>query len=185
MAAITCPADCTDALPAVLFSDCSPEVNLSEIVAIFLSKGSSTPFTDWKVASEWTQRMGTPANADDKIIALSVIGDKPVPGKQEIAISNFRKKTLPKDHSINFEIDESNDTNHDFVRNMECGGSFRVWYATASGHLFGGNQGITKSTINIDMSLERGENSVQKYPGTITWKSKHTEERVTAPFPVM
>lgn len=181
MAAITCPTDCSGAIPTVLFSDCNPEINGSEITDVYLSKGNSAPLTTWSAATEWTTRMGTPTDPDDKIIELKVSGEKPAPGKQEIDISQFRKFTVTKNHVLNATIDETNQTNYDFARNIECGGTYRLWYKTASGHLHGGNEGVLAS-LDANVVLAKGENSIAIIELVAQWSAKHTEERVVSPI---
>jgi len=184
MAAIVCPTDCSAALPAVSFDKCNPEINASEIIAVYISKGNSAPLTNFAQAAEWTNRMGTPTDPDDKIIELIVSAEKPAPEKQERDISNFRKVVINKTHTINVEIDETNQTNYDFVRNLECGGQYRVWYKTASGHMHGGNEGCgnAKANVFLDVVHARGESEITKIVGSITWKAKNTEERAVSPI---
>lgn len=179
MPAITCPTDCSSLLPAVSFSACAPEVNTSEITDIFLAKATSTAFTNWAQLAEWTTRLA--ASDDTAIKRLVVSGDKPAPARVEREISNFRKSVTQKTHVVNFTIDETNDINHEFLRSLECGGQYKIWYKTASGHMFGGNSGIL-SNVFLDMVLARGEGEIAKYEGTAEWKAKFTEERVDSPL---
>jgi hypothetical protein len=179
MAAIVCPVDCTALLPAVVFSECNPELNASEIIEVYLAKGSAEPLTLWSDPAEWATRMAL-ATAE-KIVQLVVSGDKPAPTSQIRDYSNFRKAVITKDHVLNFTIDETNVTNHDFVRNLECGGTYRMWYKTQSGHMFGGNEGVICS-LDSNMVLNRGESEVITFETVATWKSKFTEERIVSPI---
>ena len=70
-----CPTDCDQALGTVLFDDCAPNINPSEIQRLFVSKGNADPFTDWKQASEWTTRIAQTGTNADAIRELTVIAD--------------------------------------------------------------------------------------------------------------
>jgi hypothetical protein len=110
-----------------------------------------------------------------------VIGDKPAPALVEKEISNGRRFVVRKDHTLNFLIDDATAQNHEFMRQLECGGTFKMWYETAGGLLFGGNEGISVN-LTLDMVLNRGVEEHMTYQGTARWKSKFTEERVVSPI---
>jgi hypothetical protein len=177
----TCPSNCATALPAASFSSCAPEVNLAEISYIYLAKGIATAFTDWAAPTEWGTRVDNAnTTGDDYIRKLTVIGDKPEPTTSEREISAGRKVNVLKTHVINFTIDETNDANHELLRSLECGGSYKIWYETKGGKIFGGNEGITASVF-LNMVLNRGTDEIMAYNGRIEWKSKFTEEREVSP----
>lgn len=189
MAEIICPEDCTTTLPVVAFDDCNPEVNLSEITHIYLALSTAPPLTSAASAVEWADRLaesdvlpeGSTSTVDELIRPLVVIGDKPAPTETVRELSNGRRRVLNKAHVVNFTIDETNVTNHTFIRTLECGGKYRAWYKTAGGKLFGGNEGIIVEA-RINMILNRGVEEIETYAGTLEWKSKHTEDFVVSPI---
>lgn len=176
-----CSTGCADvllALPEVLFDDCSPEVNAGEVETIYLGlRGQG--FTNWTSPAEWASRLAATDNT--KIIALTVIGDKPKPTANTKDISGGRKISLPKAHTLPFIIDETNATNHEFVRQLECGGNFQAWYATSGGLAFGGNDGI-KAFAEADMVIPRARGENMVYDGSLSWEAKYTEERIVSPI---
>ena len=177
-----CPTDCNADIPVVEFDRCNPEIYLSEIVRIFIAKNNTTPFTNYGQAAEWTTRLSeTNTTGDDYIRPLTVIADKPQPSENLKQISGDRELVLNKTHIINWTIDETNARNHDFLRQIECGGEFKMWYETSGGKMFGGNEGIT-CRIKGDMILARGTEEHEVYNGTCKWKSKFTEEFVMSPI---
>lgn len=181
MANPLCPTDCTTALGEVLFSDCAPNINSSEIKRVFLAKGNASPFSDWTTATEWTTRLaesGTDANA---IRPLTVIGDKPAPANVTKDISNGRKHVVGKDHTLNFTVDDVSDENYEFMRATECGGKYRLWYETKGGYLYGGNEGI-KCTVVMDDILNRGVDEIETLGGVATWRNKFSPERAKSPI---
>ena len=181
MATVVCPNNCETELPEVRFSKCSPTIVLSEIVRIFLGKQSTEPFTDWKSATEWTTRLsenGTTANA---IRPLTVIADKPAGSPVVKEISNGRKYNLRKDFTINIEIDDVSEENYEFMRVTQCGGEYKLWFETAGGRLYGGNEGIDASLV-LDNVLGRGKDEIEKITGTATWGDKFSPEMCVSPI---
>jgi hypothetical protein len=117
----------------------------------------------------------------NSIRTLHVIGSKPVPASDEKEISLGRKVTGKKTHIVNFKVDETNDTNHEFLRQNECGGNYLFWYETVEGLMFGGNEGIEASML-MDMDIPEALTDLIMFTGKIEWKSKFTEERIASPI---
>ena len=177
----TCPTNCDAALGEVLFDDCAPAINASEIKRLFIARANATPFTTWATAAEWTTRLSQDGVEPNAIRALTVIGDMPAGAPVQKDISNGRKFTLGKDRTVNFTVDEDSDENYEFFRALECGGKYRIWFETHGGYMFGGNEGI-KATVNADPILNRGTGEIVTYNGAATWRSKFAPERVKSPI---
>jgi len=170
-----------ETLPAVDFDFCAPDVRLSEIQRVFFAKVSAASFTDWTQAEEWNLRVSETSTDDDAIRALTVIGDKPAPAAQVKEISNQRKFTSRKDHTINITIDEATAVNHAFINAFGTGKRFKMWYETAGGFMFGGNAGIVVN-VTGEMVLARGAGNVMEYQLIITWVNPNTESRAESPI---
>lgn len=179
----TCPTDCTANLPVVKFSACAPSILLSEITKVYLGKYSTQPFTDVGLATEWTTRLNESAVTEDTIRPLTVIGDKPAAAPIRKEISNGRTWTIGKDHTLNIRIDDVSDENYEFMRAAECGGQYRVWFETAGGYLYGGNEGIP-ATLDLNDVLAAGKDSIEELVGVLTWRAKFHPERVLSPIAV-
>lgn len=165
---ITCPTDCDGNLPDVEFSVCSPEINLGEITDIYLTNPGN-PLTDETSAVEWAARMA--AVDETKIINLKVMGDLPIPEASEIEISGKRKVTGDKSYTINLDIDETNQTNYEFMRATSCANKKTAWFKTTSGKLYGGATGID-GTLRLDEIIPRSSKEVTKFTGTFKWDAK-------------
>ena len=186
-----CPTDCSTNLPVVSFDRCNPNVVASEINKIYIAKPSAADFTDFGDAAEWAKRIsetdtvpGAPTNTTpvgDLIRPLSVIGDRPAPAAVTKDLSNQRTKTIRKDFTINFTIDEITPENLELQRASECGAIVKAWYSITGGLLFGGNAGI-EATLTMDLVLARGTDEIVAINGTLTWKGKFTEESVEDPI---
>ena len=181
MANPICPTDCSAALGTVLFSDCAPVINPSEIQKIFIAKGNATPFTTWTEATEWTTRLAAAGSTADAIRELIVIGDKPAPAGVVKEISGNRRFVVGKDHTVNFTVDDVSAENYEFMRTTECGGKYRLWYETKGGYLYGGNEGIL-ATITMDDVLNRGADEIETLNGVATWRAKFHPERALSPI---
>ena len=181
MANPVCPTDCTGLLPKVKSSKCAPVILLSEITRIFVTKYDAAPFDDWKDASEWVERLSEDGVQPNAIRPLPVIGDKPAAAPVTKDISNGRKYTVGKDHTLNVKVDDVSDENYEFMRNTECGGQFRIWFETAGGYLYGGNEGIPVTLVLNDV-LASGKDSIEELVGTATWRAKFHPERTPSPI---
>ena len=181
MANPLCPTGCNSVLGSVLFDDCEPNINLSEIKRIFVAVGNTPAFEDWKVAQEWVERINQVGDTAGVIRALTVIGDKPAASPVKKEISNGRQWIIGKDHTVNFTIDDVSDENYEFMRKLECGGKFRIWYETKGGYLYGGNEGI-KAFLSADDVLGKGNEEIETIVGAATWRNKFSPERTKSPI---
>ena len=181
MPTVSCPNSCETALPEVKFSKCSPNIVLSEIVRIFVGKQTTQPFNNWKDASEWTQRLSETANTANAIRPLTVIADKPAGSPVVKEISNGRKYNLRKDFTVNIEIDDVSPENYEFMRVTQCGGEYKLWFETAGGRIYGGNEGIDASLV-LDNVLGRGKDEIEKITGTASWSDKFRPEMALSPI---
>lgn len=200
---IVCPTDCDAVtLPVVSFDDCNPEINKSEIVAVFIALSDAVDFDDVSDPLEWAARLSQTANppavvgggtltpVKDLIRRLTVIADKPASTETTKAISNNRTITVDRPRVINITIDEVNDDNYDLARSTECGNgiSVKAWYLTAGGYLYGGASGIkngiggTKPVLKLNVVLDRGVDAIETITGTITWSNLQSESRVLSPI---
>ena len=181
MANPLCPNDCDQPLAEVEFDDCAPEINLSEIKRVFISKGSAAAFNNWAQAQEWTERISQNGTEPNAIRELTVIGDMPAGSGVSKDISNGRKYVVGKDHTLNFTVDDVSDENYEFMRATECGGKYRLWYETKGGYLYGGNEGILASLVMDDV-LNRGTDEIETLNGVLTWRKKFSPERTKSPI---
>lgn len=178
----TCAGSCAGDLPEVASDACEPKILQSEIRRIFVAKRTATPFVDWQDAGEWESRLDdTDTTSDDSIRTLVVIGDKPAPGQTVKDISNRRKVVISKSHVVNFTIDDAQAEIHEFIRGLECGGYYKIWYETHGGLIFGGNAGIVVF-LEANMVLARGTDEHMVYNGSAQWSAKFTEERAESPI---
>ena len=183
MALPICPTGCSGANDslAFLFSECAPEINAAEIRHIYIGQPNQ-PFTDWNSPTEWAARLLATNTGATKLQRLTVLADKPKPSGSVKDISGGRKVVLNRDHVLNATVDETNETNHNAFRKMECGGArYSIWYETSGGKLFGGNAGIL---VNIDpgMVISRAKADSIVWDLTMTWNTKFTEEMIVSPI---
>lgn len=177
----------TESLPVVVFNNCLPDLNESEIAAVYMARKAAVPFTDWTDEDEWKDRIsndGTPPEGSsfsgkDLIRFFNVIGDMPIWSENTLEISGGRKQITRKQRVINFTIDETTSANYEFLRVIELlsGIVIRLWFMTKGGVLYGGNSGILV-TINIKPSLNRGSGELESFVGVASWNAAQSPDRI-------
>lgn len=183
-----CPDNCDElVLPSVVFDDCNPEINSSEIEWIAVARASAPDFDDVEDAAEWTTRIvqtapePVPGTPDDTIRMIRVIGDKPAPEVQTRTLSGGRTSQVGKTHTLNIEIDETNAVNYEFARTTACNGTYKLWYITRAGLVYGGICGVP-AQIQLNLVQGRGEDAIELYQGTVTWKDRIDPPRANFPL---
>jgi len=166
----TCPTDCTG-LPAVNFDDCAPDIHYGEVVKLYMAAADADDFANVELIGEWTTRLSESATATgDEIRELTVFGDLPEAEQSEITISGDRTVVGFKQFTLNFEIDETNDINYNWLMTLECNMKFKIWFETSDGRLYGGNEGIL-ATVRANLMIPRDRAEIVKFMGTAKWKS--------------
>ncbi len=177
-----CPDNCeAQVLPEVLFDDCAPELNRSEIEWIILGKANTAPFKDLEDLAEWNTRIKLVNSHVNSLRILRVVGDKPAAEDQTAVISGQRTVVSSANHTVNFDVDETNKVNYEFIRTTACNSSSKVWYVTVDGLMYGGICGL-KAQIKMRLVQARGENEIEKYTGTLTWKDRFDPPRAKWPL---
>lgn len=177
----SCPTGCSSILPVVNFDLCDPNVSFGEIETIYMGAGDAAAFTDWTDLSEWTARIDNLDTVDpDKLREFHVMADLPAATADEIVISKGRKVYSPATHTINVDIDDLTQENYEFARTTSCNVQFRVWFFTKS-YMYGGNDGIL-ANVTLRPVIERGQKSINKLSGTITWEAQFSPERAESVF---
>lgn len=174
-----CPENCESELPVVEFSECAPETNAAQIRNLYMTNPGN-PFTDWNDPSEWAARVDNSSTNADAIRQLIVIASKPRPEKTEKKISHSRIINGKKNHVVNVKIDETNQTNYEMLRKLECGGTKSMWYETEK-YMYGGNDGIDAS-FNLDDVIEEDETALEQFEGEMKWTAAFHPERIPSPL---
>lgn len=182
-----CPTTCSGSLADVLFNECAPEWHYGEVSKIYIAESDfesvdnagNPGFSDVTSLTEWNDNLSD--TVDSKIRTLVVLGDLPEAETTEIAASGDRIAIGYKTFSLIFEIDETNDTNYNFLLMSECGGKYLIWFETSDGLLFGGNLGIEVS-LRLNYLIPRERTAFQKIMGKATWKSLQSPFRCESPL---
>lgn len=177
----TCTDGCTAKAPAFSFNDCDPNTNRGQIDRIYIMAAGGADMADWTQLAVWTARMALdPTVTVDAIQYMNVIGEKPEATSDVKEISRVRKVVLDKTHTINFDVDETNEDNYDALRQIECGGNFKIWYQ-AGKYLYGGNDGILAFIQENDM-IPRERKELNVFKGVATWEAEFHPERIDNPM---
>jgi hypothetical protein len=181
----TCPTGCAGAPAEVEFDNCNPELHSGPLEYLYLRQRGQ-PFTDWTSGAEWAANIDNAGSAATDIRQLRIIGEWPEPESNEKIISGNRRYLGVKTFVVNFEIDETNDTNYEFLRSNECSGNYSVWLESSNssgvaGKLYGDNDGI-EAFVKLNLVIARDENEHDRFMGTITWQSQFHPKRITSPI---
>ena len=180
----TCPDDCTGPLESVSFNECAPETHPGEIEWLYLWVDSATPpfasQANYDSAVHWATHLDETGTDIDDIRAIHVIGEQPEPEQTETTISGDRIVYGYKKFTLNLEVDETNETNYNFLLGSECNGSYKANYQTADGLLFGGWRGLDVS-VKMNMVIPRRRQELIKYMVKVTWSSMNHPFRQISP----
>jgi hypothetical protein len=176
-----CPSDCAGSLEAVSFNECAPEVHYGEVSKVYVARADSADFTNVDIITEWTARLDDTGSDANDIRTLIGIGEIPVPEKTELTLSGDRIIYPPKKFTMLFEVDETNDTNYEFLQASECNLKFKFWYETSDGMLYGGNTGI-EAIISGDAPIPKSREEIAKFMFTAKWKSQFSPLRCLSPM---
>lgn len=174
-----CPTDCSGSLQSVSFNECAPETHWGEISKLYVGPADLEAFLDVSALAEWTAKLAD--TGDDKIRTLIVIGEQPEPEQTEVPISGDRVVIGYKKFIINAEIDETNETNYNFLAMSECGGKYLMWYETSDGILYGGNEGIEVS-LKMNQIIPKERTGIVKIMVKASWNSLHHPYRCVSPM---
>jgi len=178
-----CPTTCAGTLGSVRFNECAPEVHFGEIARLYLWALDDEAFAsqaDFDDLVHWSEHImegpdihtGLPADTiTDPIRVFTVIGEMPEPEQTETSISGDRIIIGFKKFVLNLEIDETNDTNYNFLLLSECGGKYHAVFETADGMVYGGYQGLEVS-IKMNQVIPRERTNVVKIMVKVSWSSK-------------
>lgn len=163
---------CTTVLPPTNAADCDYEINFGEINAILFTEYGDS-LTNWTSATEWNGRIDNSTvytNQDPAPIrVLFGIGGLGAPERGSITLSRRRKAYLSPKFSFVFRVEDTGDTNWDFMRALPDGGqTYSGWLATES-KILGGNDGI-KITIVADPNIPESIDEIWTINVTVSFE---------------
>ena len=174
-----CPTTCSGSVAAVSFNECAPETHWGEVSKVYITESDFAGFTNVAALPEWTANLAD--TGDDKIRTLIVIGELPEPETTEVPLSGDRVAIGYKTFNLNFTIDETNETNYNFLLMSECGGKYLIWFETSDGILYGGNDGIEVS-LRMNQIIPRERTALVTIECKATWKSLQSPFRCVSPM---
>jgi hypothetical protein len=177
----TCPVSCEGVLVPVDFDLCAPEVHYGEVSKIYIAAVDAADFANIELLAEWTARLSETLVDPNAIRPLTVLGDLPVAEQTEISISGDRTIVGFKQFTLTFEIDETSSINYNFLLTSECNLTFKIWFETSDGQMYGGNEGIIAS-LRLNLMIPRERTDIVKYMGTLKWKSVFSPLRSLSPM---
>lgn len=178
---ITCPTDCTYDVPVIDMDECSPFIDFDEIDHIYLTN-LEDGLTDWTDLAEWTTRLDdTTEDADPASIRdFHVSAELPKPEYNIVQISLGREVETEKKFTLTAIIDETNTTNYDAVRQMQCHVRYLMWF-TAGDFMYGGTDGV-EVDVQANHIITKGNEELNTIELILSWKADHSPERIDNPL---
>lgn len=178
--------DCaTSQAPAAVFAECAEQVEQTEsqIHGVLIcdvdatdptapATAAGTDLASWELAID---------NATaGKWKKLDVIGDLAEAEQSERLISKKRKKKSNKTFTLNFDVDDTNDTNYSFMIQMEQAPVVFMYYYDDD-YLYGP---VRSQIIRANAPKARGEGSYDAFLFTAEWQHPHHPPRVANVFTI-
>jgi hypothetical protein len=170
----TCPTTCIGVLGSIDFSNCAPETHFGEISRMYLWALTDVPFAsqaEFDSAAHWATHVNGSSVTAGSIRQLIGIGELPEPEMTITPLSNDRQIVGFRKFNMVFDVDETNETNYNWMLTSECGGKYKMCYETADGLIYGGYQGIEVSII-VTQPIPKTKQEVVKLIMKPTWFSK-------------
>lgn len=176
---IICPTGCQNDVPPIAMDECNPVVDFSEIDKLYMT-AINNPLADWTDAAEWATRIDNAGVAAADIREWWVSGELPEPERNVTEIDNDRDISSPLKFSATLQVYETNLTNYDAVRLMQCETEVLVWYS-AGENMYGGTTGIEVNVIASHI-ITKGSKESNIIQLLVTWDDPHNPERITNPL---
>jgi hypothetical protein len=177
----TCPVDCDDSIQPVLSNECAPEWHWGEISKLYIGRADSASFANVDIITEWTARLDDSGVAIDDIRTLPGIGELPEPEQTETEMSGDRTWYSPFRFNLLFDVDETNDTNYEFLLAANCNIKIKFWFETHDGMLYGGNDGI-EATMKVTQPIPKGKRDAVLIKLSLKWDSQFWPLRCLSPM---
>tara|TARA_R110002096_G_C14481206_1_gene713857 strand:+ start:176 stop:760 length:585 start_codon:yes stop_codon:yes gene_type:complete len=181
---ITCPSGALGAMNAQS-ADCAAVVQSEVNSIVWWHPTLGTSITNWgsSLATGDFDIDNTDAT-DVKMKRLFGVGDMPAPEFSSVTVNNFNQVDIAGTWTLNFDIYDVGDLSYDYLRKLECGKvKPQFVFTTVGGKIYGDGDGITATQFRLSPVLERGEESIEKWVLSITWKSQTAPDRVDNPLP--
>lgn len=160
--------------------DCITEIYESQICGVIILPEGVSPPVDWTDAAQWAAIIDNTNTANTAAKYLQVVGGVPVPEKNTVTVAKGFKKVTSKDYNFTGDIFNLDDTTREFLRGFECNpDSYRVWFETIDGNLFGGPNGIFVNFSDADLPLGAGDEDIETGQLIIEWRASCAPERAT------
>jgi hypothetical protein len=137
-----CPTNCAGSHGAVSFNECAPERHYGEISKLYVGRADGTDFANSGAIGEWTTRLSDTVDSAQSIRTLYGMGEMPMPEQTEKLVSRGEYAYSPFTFSFTFNVDDTNDTNYEYMLATYCNQKRKIWLEMSDGMLYGGNTGI-------------------------------------------
>jgi hypothetical protein len=176
---------CATILPVISADYCNPNINYARINQIFFTRLEDTITSPLNLANFVSRLDNTTALAAPgtkaKIRYLNGIGSLAAPSVNELDGSLGRKYKSKADFTIEFDVDDTSQSNYDFMKAISAQGgqTYACWWE-AGGLLFGGLTGVP-ATLYASYEIVAGDKDIQKMKVSLKWSAVSLPDRQAYP----
>lgn len=180
---VLCPAGALGAMD-IQTENCN-DVNQSEVNSLIMWHPTlGTAPTNWGagIAAIDFDIDNTDAT-DVKQKQIFVKGGMPASEEITQTLNSFQDVVINRTHTLNLELYTFGGDTYDYLRKLQCNKVKPLFdFTTVGGKLFGKDGGISAVKFALDFLLEEGEENVEKWSITISWKSLTAPDRLDNPL---
>jgi len=160
-------------IPPVRFNHASPDVRFGQITDLLIGK-VGYPLEALDKDYLLSRINNSVINTPEALRLLTVVGSKPMPESTEIVISHQRYIRFDRKHVINFIVDETNDINYEFMRQLHSSklNKVLVWYIQNFKTMYGFFEGVEASLL-LDHVIPSEKNELEFISGQLFWQGKY------------
>ena len=153
--------------------DCAGVPSLSQVSGLLVIPDGAALPTDWETKADWTAVVDNDDTTNSKGKYITGVGNVPDPEKTTIIVAKGVTLTTIRGYQLILEIYNLSHIQYEFLRSLQCNPlNYVFWIENVSGHLFGGDTGISPFLTDVDFPMGGGEGDVEKAVLTINWRAK-------------
>lgn len=163
---LTWPADCDTDLDLVAIAadqECFITPPLSQVSDLYItpdnSPAATEPFT-WvsSVPSANASGIDNTVTDNTKSKQITVKGGVAAPEKVEVAGPKRQTNVIERKYTLELEVEVTDNSMRELLRQLQSGWtSFKFWYGTLGGNLFGPEAGIRPSKVDAELPLDAAD----------------------------
>lgn len=175
---ITCPPGCETDLELVAIpadQNCIEVPLLSQVSDLYITPTGASEAFDWTVPLVPTYLSAGIDNTDtNNAFTKWIVGQGGVAEPELTPWEGPKGATaiIKRTYTLEFEVNVKNEGMRNMLRQLQCNWrSFKFWYGTRGGKLYGGENGIVPASTNAVLALGAGAEDFEMGRIIIVWET--------------